>query len=177
MWFSKRHMSEKTVVLKCSIFWLSISLKKIKWYLSYFSWSWSSSKCSIWKNSSLIGCFQVCLSCNQIVWFFDYHHLGRESSYIIVFMHAVSHQGKVAFETTTFGCVWSVKLLVKLDCRILWSTISLKRIIWHLTLLLVIKGMSHRRLSLLVDSASGQIGFQDSLVISISEKESIYTFF
>ena len=76
---------KKTLVLKCSIYWLSISLEKIKWYLSYFSWSWSSSKCSIWKNSSLIGCFQVCLSCIQIVWFFDYHHLGRESSYIIVF--------------------------------------------------------------------------------------------
>ena len=32
------------------------------------------------------------------------------------FMDAVSHQGKVAFETTTFGCAWSVML--KLDCRI-----------------------------------------------------------
>ena len=77
---------KKNLVLKCSIFWSSISLERIKWYLSYFSWSWSSSKGSIWKSSSLIGCCQVCLSCNQIVWFFDYQYLGRESSYMLVFL-------------------------------------------------------------------------------------------
>ena len=56
-------------------------------------------------------------------------------------MHAVSHQGKVTSETTTFGWMWSVKLLVKLDCRILWSSISLKKIIWYLSLLY---GVSHQ---------------------------------
>ena len=70
---------------KMQYFWSSISLERIKRYLSYFSWSWSSSKGSIWKSSSLIGCCQVCLSCNQVVWFFDYQYLGRESSYILVF--------------------------------------------------------------------------------------------
>ena len=127
-------MSEKkSLVLKCNIFWSSISLERIKWYLSCFSWSWSSSKGSISKSSPLIVCCQVCLSCSQVVWFFDCQYLGREWSYILFFMHAVSHQGKVAFETTTFGCVWSDKLLVKLDYRISWSTISLKRIIWFLS--------------------------------------------
>ena len=153
-------MSEKkNLVLKCNIFWSSISLERIKWYLSCFSWSWSSSKGSIWKSSTLIGCCQVCLSCNQVVWFFDYQYLGREWSYILFFMHAVSHQGKVAFETTTFGCVWSDKLLVKLDYRILWPTISLKRIIWFLSFFmeLVISDQI---------CAPGQIGLQDFLVIN-----------
>ena len=125
---SKSTCLKKNMVVKWSIFWSSISLERIKWYLSYFSWSWSSSKGSIWKSSSLMGCCQVCLSCNQVVWLLDYL---RESNYILYFfMHAVSHQRKVAFETTNFGCVWSDKLLIKLDGRILWLTISLKRIIW-----------------------------------------------
>ena len=46
---------------KMQYFWSSISLERIKRYLSYFSWSWSSSKGSIWKSSSLISCCQVCL--------------------------------------------------------------------------------------------------------------------
>ena len=129
---SKSTCLKKNMVVKWSIFWSSISLERIKWYLSYFSWSWSSSKGSIWKSSILIGCCQVCLSCSQVVWFFDYQYLGREWSYFLFFMHAVSHQGKVAFETATFGCVWSDKLLVKLDCRILWLTISFKKLIWFL---------------------------------------------
>ena len=56
-------------------------------------------------------------------------------------------------------CVWSVKLLVKLDCRILWSTISLKRIIWFLSFFmeLVISDQI---------CAPGQIGLQDFLVIN-----------
>ena len=58
---SKSTSLKKNLVLKCSIFWSSISLERIKWYLSYFSWSWSSSKGSIWKSSSLISCCQVCL--------------------------------------------------------------------------------------------------------------------
>ena len=83
---SKSICLEKNLVVKWSIFWSSISLERIKWHLSYFSWSWSSSKGSIWKSSSLIGCCQVCLSCSQIVWFFDYQYLGRESSYMLVFL-------------------------------------------------------------------------------------------
>ena len=76
---------KNNLVLKCSISLSSISLERIKWYLSYFPWSWSSSQGTIWKSSSLVGCCQVCLSCNQIVWFFDYQYFGGESSYILVF--------------------------------------------------------------------------------------------
>ena len=134
---SKSTCLKKNMVVKWSIFWSSISLERIKWYLSYFSWSWSSSKGSIWKSSSLIGCCQVCLSCNQIVWFFDYQYLGRESSYMLVFYACSesSREGSI-WDYHFWLCVWSVKLLVKLDCRILWSTISLKRIIWSLTFLM-----------------------------------------
>ena len=169
---------KKNLVLKCSIFWSSISLERIKWYLSYFSWSWSSSKGSIWKSSSLIGCCQVCLSCNQVVWLFDYL---RESSYILFFYACSesSREGSI-WDYHFWLCVSSVKLLVKLDCRILWSTISLKRIIWFLSFFmeLVIKVRSHRRLSLLVVSGHlcvpGQIGgfFGHQYLW----KESIYTF-
>ena len=98
LWSSKKHMSEKNLVLKCSIFWSPISLVRIKWYLSYFSWSWSPSKGSNWKSSILIGCCQVCLSCNQIVRFFDYQYLGRELSYILVF-YACS-------ESSRKGSIW-----------------------------------------------------------------------
>ena len=97
---SKSTCLKKNMVVKWSIFWSSISLERIKWYLSYFSWSWSSRKGSIWKSSSLIGCCQVCPSCNQIVWFFDYQYRGSESSYIFWLSLA------------------SYVLLVKLDCRI-----------------------------------------------------------
>ena len=38
---------QNNLVLKCSISLSSISLERIKWYLSYFSWSWSSSQGSI----------------------------------------------------------------------------------------------------------------------------------
>ena len=64
---------------------------------------------------------------NQVIYFFIY--------FLSFFMHAVSNQGKVAFETTSFGCVWSVMLLVELDCRIPWSTSSLERIILFLSFL------------------------------------------
>ena len=119
----------------CSIFLSVISLERIKWYLSCFSWSWSSSKGSIWKSSSLVGSCQVCLLCNQITWFFDRQYIGRESNDILVcfFLHVVSHQGKVASGTTTFGWMPSVKLLLKFDSRILWSTIFLKRISHYLS--------------------------------------------
>ena len=79
---SKSTCLKKNLVVKWSIFLSSISLGRIKWYLSYFSWSWSSNKGSNWKNSSLIGCCQVFLSCSQVVWLFDYL---RESSYILFF--------------------------------------------------------------------------------------------
>ena len=85
---------KKNLVLQCSIFWSSISLERIKWYLSYFSWSWSSSKGSIWKSSSLIRCCQVYLSCNQVAWFCDYQYLGKESSYFLVF-YACSESSRV----------------------------------------------------------------------------------
>ena len=64
---------------------------------------------------------------NQVISLFIY--------FLSFFMHTVINQGKVAFETTSFGCVWSVMLLVELDCRIPWSTSSLERIISFLSFL------------------------------------------
>ena len=159
MILQKAHVWKKNLVLKCNIFWSSISLERIKWYLSCFSWSWSSSKGSIWKSSTLIGCCQVYQVYDSLIILW-YLIIGREWSYILFLMHPVSYQGKVAFETTTFDCVWSDKLLVKLDYRILWPTISLKRIIWFLSFLmeLVISDQI---------CAPGQTGLHDFLVINI----------
>ena len=41
--------------------------------------------------------------------------LGEKQLISYFFMHAVSHQGKVASDATTFGWVWLVKLFVKLN--------------------------------------------------------------
>ena len=133
---SKSTCLKKNLVLKCSIFWSSMSLERIKWYLSYVSWSWSSSKAAsekavVWSDVVRFAFHAVRLYDSLII-----NILGENQVIsFFFFMHAVSHQGKVAFESTTFGCVWSDKLLVQLDCRILWPTISLKRIIWLLSFL------------------------------------------
>ena len=104
-------------------------------------------------------------------------------------MHEVSHQGKVASETSFFDWLWSVKLLVKLECRILWSSISLERINLYLCLAIAILSchllsnftgvhlvmncwfclISTLRCSISGQlCAPGQIGFHDSLIINIS---------
>ena len=105
--------------------------------------------------------------------------LGENQLISYFFMRAVSHQGRVASETTTFGWVWSVKLFVKLDCRINNFFEKNHLICYFFCMELVIKERLHPGLSLLVGSgqlcASGQIGFQDSLVINISRRKQFIT--
>ena len=74
----------------------------------------------------------------------------------LIFMHAVSYQGKVAFETTTFGCVWSDKLLVKLDLQDSLTNNFFEKN--HLISQLFISEQT---------CAPSEIGLQDFLVINI----------
>ena len=48
---------------------------------------------------------QLSISTNQIAGFFDDHFPWKESSDILVFLHGVRHQKKVAPETTTVTCI------------------------------------------------------------------------
>ena len=50
--------------------------------------------------------------------FFDHQYLTKKLSDALVFLHRGIHQGKVLPETTTFGLVQPVVLLVQSDCRI-----------------------------------------------------------
>ena len=52
-------------------------------------------------------------------------------------MHGDSHQGKVAFKTTTDGCVWLGVPLDQSDFRILLSSISFEGNDWKLYLAIV----------------------------------------
>ena len=55
------------------------------------------------KQLLFVGFHKVCFSSSQIAALFDHQYIPKESTDTLVFLHAVSHQGKVAFETTTFG--------------------------------------------------------------------------
>ena len=59
------------------------------------------------------------LSTNQTPGFLDSEYLWKESIDVLGFLHGACHQGKVAYETTTFGWVWPVKSLAQSDFRIL----------------------------------------------------------
>ena len=74
-------------------------------------------------------------STNQTAVFSDYQYIWKESIHTFDFFHGDNHQGKVWSETTTFGWVQPVVLLVQSDCRILWSSMSLEGIIWYLCFL------------------------------------------
>ena len=77
----------------------------------------------------------MCLLSNHIAEIFDHQYFWKESSNILLFLHRDSHKRKLVSETTDFGWVWLVVLLVQLDCRVLWSTISLQEINWCLRFL------------------------------------------
>ena len=62
---------------------------------------------------------QLCLLSNQIAGFFYHQYLLKESTDVLVFLHGVIHQGKVASATTTFVWVWPVVPFIQSDCRIL----------------------------------------------------------
>ena len=88
-----------------------------------FGWVWPfvflvQSDCRILLIISISGRNQQISFCMEII------IKGR------AFLHADNHKGKVACETTSFGWVWPVVLLIQSDCRILWSSISLWRIKW-----------------------------------------------
>ena len=119
------------------ILWSLLSLERIQCYLSFLHgvshqvkvasetttfdcvWpivSFVESECSIlWSSVSLrlplmVGCDQFFLSSNQIVGFFDHQFLWKELIDILVFLHGVSHQGKIAPEITS-GCGWMWSVL------------------------------------------------------------------
>ena len=84
----------------------------------------------------LVGCCLLCLSFDQIAWFFDQY----------------SGKVKVASGTTFFGWVCSVAPYIQSNCRMLWPSISLERIKRYLSfcMKLLIKGRQYLRLPLLV---------------------------
>ena len=82
------------------------------------------------KNLVLQWWFKMLLT-NQLAGFFDHQYVGKESIDILVFLHVVSYQWKIASETTTFSWVWPVVSLIQSNCRILWSLLSLERTNWY----------------------------------------------
>ena len=67
----------------------------------------------------LVGYGQLCLSSDQIARFFDHQYIWKESRDILVLLHVVNHQVKVASEMTTFSLLWPVLPLAQSDCKIL----------------------------------------------------------
>ena len=63
----------------------------------------------IWEKSGS----SVMLLTNQLAGFFDHQYVGKESIDILVFLHVVSYQWKIASETTTFSWVWPVVSLIQ----------------------------------------------------------------
>ena len=99
---------------------------------------------SIWKSSSnghYKGWLTPCIwdydfwlgfsSCsNQIPGFLDHQYLKKKSINLLVFLHKVSHQEKVASETTTLGgygqlCVSSNQIAGFFDHQCLWKESSI----------------------------------------------------
>ena len=78
----------------------------------------------------------MCLSSNHIAELFDRQYLCKKQINILVFVDKVSHQGKVASETTilpTFGWVWPVKSLAQSHSRINGLSTSLEKINCYLS--------------------------------------------
>ena len=57
------------------------------------------------------------LSTNQIVISSHHQYIWKESINTWDFLHGDNYQGKLGSETTTFGCMWPVKLLIQEDFR------------------------------------------------------------
>ena len=83
-----------------------MSVKRIKWYVSFSAWSYPSSKDSIWDYYNLIGHGQLYFSSNQIAGFCHYQYLRKQSLDILSFLHGDSYQENVASEATVFDWVW-----------------------------------------------------------------------
>ena len=94
-----------------------------------------------------------CISCPiKLQDFFIVNISGK--NWHLSFLHEVSHQKNVAYETTSFCWVWLVLSLVQSGCWNLWLGIPLERIKWHLNFFcvtVVIKGRYRPRLILLAE--------------------------
>ena len=81
---------------------------------------------------------------------------GKNQLILQLFLHGVSHQGKVGSDTTTFSLVCPFVLLVHPDCMILLSSVSLGRYELYFRfscMKLTIKGRQYLTVLLLIESA------------------------
>ena len=67
----------------------------------------------------LVGFGQLCLSSNHIAGFSDHQYLCKESIDTLDFLHEDNLQRKEGSETTTFGWVLLIVILIQSDYRIL----------------------------------------------------------
>ena len=115
----------------CRILWSSVSLERIKWYLSWFVRSLSPREGRIRDHNFWLG-MAACIFLP--VRFFYHQYTWKKSSGILVLMLEVSHQRGITPETITFGWMWLVVPLVESDCTILWSSISWEKVIRDLSI-------------------------------------------
>ena len=110
----------------CSILWSSVFLEGINWYLSFLPADNCQEKLGLRLIFWLVVADCPFLS-NQIAGFLNYQYLRKESIDILV----VYTWRQSLRECNFWGYhLWSIVHLVKSDCRILWSAISLKGINW-----------------------------------------------
>ena len=72
----------------------------------------------VWKKNIVFQLWPKTLSASVPV-LFDHQYLWKESSNLLDFLHGENHQGKVPSETTFFGWVLPVVLLIESDFIIL----------------------------------------------------------
>ena len=88
-----------------------------------------------------------------------------------------SREGKIW--TAAFGWVGLAMSLTQSECRIFWSSLSLERINWYLSFVVLSKPSKERSIwdhyfwLIVASYASCPFRLQDSLIISISGKDSI----
>ena len=114
----------------CRILWSSVSLERIRWYLSWFVKSLSPTEGRIRDYNFWLGV----AACFFLPVRFFYQYLCKKSSDILVLILEDSHQRAVTPENITFGWMWLVMPLVKSDCTILWWSISWEKVIWDLSI-------------------------------------------
>ena len=98
--------------LDCCIFWWSIYLEWLKWYLSLSAWSRSSREDSIWDYYFRLGV----ASCSS-------PPIRLQDSLLV----SISGKSQMITYFFTFGRIWTCVPLVQSDFKILWSTVSLEK--------------------------------------------------